>query len=431
MSFFAVSLLLCSVVHAQEQIGLGSLVSETFASHPALRGQQNMQEAAQSGVAGARWQFYPTPSVSLEQANTASSDPSYRGDQRVTTAGIRQPLWTGGRLTGNLEKAKAQELAARSELEGTRQQLALRVIQAYADAFTTQKKHKAWEDSRATHQRLLDMVIARAREGASADSDVLLARSRLVGVEADRMLAQAQYEIALERLRLLIGGRTFAASALLVELPPMNSAGEVKTWLENARTISPQVIKAQAQARSAEAEIGLARAALSPEVSLRVERQWGNFSTPDADPQSRIFLAVNTAFGGGMSSLSAIDAARARSRAAADDVQTQQLVIDDQVQSDYTLWRISRERRQGLQAALAASTEITASWERQFLAGRKNWQDLINAAREQAQMEVLISDVLNSELLTGWRLFTLTRGVDALLASPTTPQKATAAPQPF
>ena len=428
MSFFAAGLVMCPVVHAQEQISLGALIGETFATHPALRGQQGMQEAAQSGVAGARWQFYPTPSVSLEQANTSSSDPSYRGDQRVTTAGIRQPLWTGGRLTGNLEKAKAQELAARAELEGTRQQLALRVIQAYADAFTAQKKHKAWEESRVIHQRLLDMVIARAREGASADSDVLLARSRLVGVEADRMLAQAQYEIALERLRLLIGGRSLTANALQVELPPMDSAAEVKTWLENARTISPQVIKVLAQTRSAEAEIELARAALSPEVSLRVERQWGNFSTPGTDPQSRIFLAVNTAFGGGLSSLSAIDAARARGRAAAADVQTQQLVIDDQVQSDHTLWRISRERRQSLQAALAASTEITASWERQFLAGRKNWEDLINAAREQAQMEVLMSDVLNTELLTGWRLYTLARGVDALLASPTTPQKATAAP---
>jgi adhesin transport system outer membrane protein len=431
MTHFAASLILCTAVHAQEQIGLGALISETFATHPALRGQQGMQEAAKEGVAGARWQFYPTPSVSLEQASTASSDPSYRGDKRVTTAGIRQPLWTGGRLTGNLAKAEAQQLAARAELEATRQQLALRVIQAYAEAFATQKKQKAWEESRATHQRLLDMVISRVKDGASADADVLLARSRLLGVDADRMLAQAQFEVSLERLRLLIGGRPIAVNALRVELPPMDNVADARTWLENARITSPQIIKAQAQTQVAEAEIEVARSTLSPEVSLRAERQSGNFSTPGTDPQSRIFLSISTAFGGGLSSLSGIDAARARSRAAVEDVQTQQLVIDDQVQSDLKLWRISRERRQSLQEALSASTAITASWERQFLAGRKNWQDLINAAREQAQLEAQIGEVLNTELLTGWRLFTLANGVDALLAtsrSLATPQKKTAAP---
>jgi adhesin transport system outer membrane protein len=431
MAYFAASLLLCTAAQAQQQIGLGTLISETFATHPALRGQHGMQEAAKEGVAGARWQFYPTPSLSLEQAGTSSNDPSYRGDQRVITAAVRQPLWTGGRLTGNLAKAEAQDLAVGAELEGTRQQLALRVIQAYAEAFAAQKKQKAWEESRATHQRLLNMVISRVKDGASADADVLLARSRLLGVDADRMLAQAQVEVSLERLRLLIGGRPIAANALQVELPPMDNVADVSTWLQNARIISPQITKARAQAQVAEADIEVARAALSPEVSLRAERQRGNFSTPGTESQSRIFLTVSTAFGGGLSSLSGIDAARARSRAAADDVQTQQLVIDDQVHSDIKLWRMSRERRQSLQDALDASTAITASWERQFLAGRKNWQDLINAAREQAQLEAQIGEVLNTELLTGWRLFTLAHGVDALLASSrslTPPQKTTAAP---
>jgi adhesin transport system outer membrane protein len=104
-----------------------------------------MQEAAQAGVAGARWQFFPTPSLSFEKVDAASSDPSYRGDQQVSTVGVRQPLWTGGRLTGNLAKAEAQELASRAELEGTRQQLALRVLQAYADAIASQAKYRSEE----------------------------------------------------------------------------------------------------------------------------------------------------------------------------------------------------------------------------------------------------------------------------------------------
>ncbi len=401
---------------AQTETKLGALVGEALASHPALRGQQGMAEAAQAGVEGARWQFYPTPVVSLERAATQSSDPAYRGGNQVITVGLRQPLWTGGRLTSNLAKAQAQVLATRADLETTRQQLALRVIQAWSEAVTAQKKSLAWEQSRATHERLLAMVERRTHEGASAQADVALARSRLAGIDADRLLAQAQRDSALERLRLLIGGRRLAVQDLALELPPPEPERQPERWLADARAASPQIIKARALAQVAVAEADGARAALSPEVSLRLERQWGSYSTVGADPQNRIFVGVSTAFGGGLSSLSGIDAALARSRAAQEDIQTQQLTIDDQVQSDLTLWRANQQRRRSLQDAQAATIEITASWERQFLAGRKNWQDLMNAAREQAQFEAQLSDVMGAEQLSGWRLFTLAHGVDALLA---------------
>ena len=410
-----IGLFMCVGASAQTQTKLGALVGQALLSHPALRGQQGMAQAAQAGVEGALWQFYPTPSMSVEQAGSQSNDPSYRGDNRIITAGLRQPLWTGGRLTSNLAKAQAQVLAARADLEATRQQLALRVIQAWSEAVTAQNKWLAWEQSRATHVRLLAMVERRTDEGASANADVALARSRLASVDADRLLAQAQRDSALERLRLLIGGRALAVQALALELPPLDAERNPESWLDAARAASPQIMKARAMAQVAEAEAEAARAALSPEISLRLERQWGNFSIAGAGSQNRIFLAASTAFGGGLSSLSGINAALARGRAAQEDIQTQQLTIDDQVQNDIVLWRANQQRRRSLQDAQAAAIEITASWERQFLAGRKNWQDLMNAAREQAQFEAQLSDVIGSEQLSGWRLFTLANGVDALL----------------
>lgn len=413
---FAIGFFVCVGATAQTETKLGALVGEALLSHPALRGQQGMAQAAQSGVEGARWQFYPTPSVAIERAGSQSNDPSYRGDNQIIIASLRQPLWTGGRLTSNLAKAQAQALAARADLETTRQQLALRVIQAWSEAVSAQNKWLAWEQSRATHERLLAMVERRTNEGASAHADVALARSRLAAIDADRLLAQAQRDGALERLQLLIGGRRLAVQALALELPPQDAERNPERWLDDARASSPQIIKARAMAQAADAEAEAARAAISPEVSLRLERQWGNFNIAGVGSQNRIFLAVSTAFGGGLSSLSNINAALARSRAAQEDIQTQQLTVDDQVQNDLLLWRASQQRRRSLQDAQAAASEITSSWERQFLAGRKNWQDLMNAAREQAQFEAQLSDVIGSEQLSGWRLFTLAYGVDALLA---------------
>lgn len=398
------------------------LIQSALSHHPALRAQSGMQDAAKAGIEGAKWQYWPTPSIGVERANTR--DPAYRGDNTVTTLRLQQPLWTGGRLDGNLSKAEAQALAARADLEATRQQLALRVIQAWSEATAAQGKVVAYAQSRDVHARLLGLVERRTREGASAQADIDLARSRLDGTDADLATAHAQRDTALDKLRLLTG-RPVAAG----ELGDINTthspaiAASLADQLAAARAQSPQIAKARAQSQVAQAEVAVAKSALSPEVYLRAERQYGNFSLPGQDPQNRIFIGLTSAFGAGLSSLSGVDAARARQLAAEEDIQTQQLALDEQVQGDAVLARTAEARRRSLERARASAGDVSASWERQFLAGRKQWQDLMNAAREQTQADVQLADAIATQHLTGWRLAVLTRGVDALLVpdAPTPP----------
>ena len=86
---------------------LERLMALALASHPSAQSQRAQLQSAQSGLDSARWQFYPTPSIAVEQAHTASTDPSYRGDNRVATLRLQQPLYTGGRLSAGMDKAKA------------------------------------------------------------------------------------------------------------------------------------------------------------------------------------------------------------------------------------------------------------------------------------------------------------------------------------
>lgn len=413
-------LTLPGTVLAQEP--LAALIQSALASHPALRAQSGMRQAAQAGVEGAKWQYWPTPSLGVERANT--DDPAYRGDKTVTTLRLQQPLWTGGRLDGNLSKAEAQAVIAQADMEATRQQLALRVVQAWSEAKAAQGKQTAYRQSRDVHARLLALVERRTREGASAQADIDLALSRLDGTEADLATARAQYDTALDKLRLLTG-RPLASGEVgdVADSERPNLDLEIGKLLAAARERSPQIAKARAQEHVADADVAVAKAALSPEVYLRVERQYGNLSLPGQDPQNRVFIGLSTALGGGLSSLSGVDATRARQRAAQEDIQTQQLSVDEQVRSDATVFRSADERRQRLEQVRRSSAQITASWERQFLAGRKQWQDLMNAAREQTQNDIQLADTLASQQLTGWRLSILCQGVDAALAEPRAAQR--------
>mgnify|MGYP002039119894 FL=1 len=148
-----------------------------------------------------------------------------------------------------------------------------------------------------------------------------------------------------------------------------------------------------------------------PEVYLRVERQSGSYGYPNARPQSRVFLGLSTAFGAGLSNLSDIEAARAEQRAAEQELQSQRLSLEEQVRTDLFLLDASTRRRALLEQARRVNEEVSSSWERQFLADRKQWQDLMNSARDQAMTDTQLADAIGSQQLSAWRLAILTRGL--------------------
>ena len=144
---------------------LETLILDALATHPSTQSQRAQVASAMAGVESARWQFYPTPSVSLENAATRSTDALYQGDQRVTTLRLQQPLYTGGRLSAGADKAQASLAQSQAALEETRMQLALRVLQSYGDWLAAHLKTQASQKSAKTHARLRDQVQRRITEG--------------------------------------------------------------------------------------------------------------------------------------------------------------------------------------------------------------------------------------------------------------------------
>lgn len=400
------------------------LIRSALAHHPSLRSQEGRRDAAQAGVRGARWQFFPTPSIAVQSPSWPSDDAG-TGDEFSANIGLQQPLWTGGRLTGNLTRAEAQAAAAAAEMDETKLALAQRVVQVWTDALVAQRKLEAYEESRKMHERLLGLVKRRHGEGASALADVALADARLDSLRAELQATAAQLVTAIERLRLLVGrdpSPYLAQNALQAPVPAREHA--LGALLAAARLASPALEKAGATVAVAEADIKLARAALAPEVFVRAEHQFGSQNRLQSASDSRVFVGVNKSFGAGLSSFSGIDAATAHHRAALDDVETQQLALDEQIRADYALASSAEMRLAGLESARRSVRDVLDSYERQFLAGRKQWLDLMNAAREQAQNDVQLADALGARQIANWRLALLSRGVEALVTGDPTSHSA-------
>lgn len=400
--------------NALEMPTLPGLVGEVLAQHPSVRSQQSLLQAADAQVEGAKWQYWPTPSLSVDRITSGGDERSYGGDKQVVNLGLRQPLWTGGRLSANLSRAEARATGARQEVEITRHQLALRVIQAWSDLIAAQASLAAYERSRNAHERLLKMVLRRVQEGVSSQGDVVLAQSRLESVLAEAISANTRKELALERLQLLVG-RPLSSDQVISSPVPFDFNKPTSELLSAAVELSPQLADARAQVKVAESDIDTAKANLLPELSLRVERQFGNFYEAGPSGDTRVFLSVSTTLGAGLSSSSAIQAARAHHSSSLNQIEVQQLALSEQVRSDLTLSQMSTLRRASLETSRRLAAEVSLSSERQFLAGRKQWLDLMNAARDQTQTEVQLADVLGAEQLAGWRLKLYTQGIDAVV----------------
>lgn len=380
--------------------------------HPSVRNQQAQQRAALKGVDAAKWQFFPTPSVSVEGVSASKDDPSYKGDAQVSYLRLQQPLWTGGRLTSNQHKARANLDLAQANIADTQLQLALRVVQAYADWATANLKVKALQSSLETHQLLLVQARNRIAEGVSPASDLNLVQGRADATAAEQSVAELQRQQALNRLVELTGQNTLSQASLQAHSAKAPSwPTDLSSLTDQALAIHPGVRRAQLQRRLAELTLSERQSDLQPDVFIRAERQWGNFAYKNASPENRLFIGVNSKLGAGLSNFSNLEAASEQLTAAAAEVESQERLVREQVAAEMAQAQSFTLRLRALDGALVSARTVFESFGRQFNAGRKSWLDLMTAARELATAEVQMAELSGAELLTAWRLQLLTQGL--------------------
>ncbi|WP_066342766.1 TolC family protein [Azohydromonas lata] len=410
----AVTLALAGAVRPAAASELAALMAEALEGHPAAQVQRERADAAHADEDAARWQFWPTPHASVDGA-WAGNSVLYRGDRAATAIGLTQPLWTGGRLTARLQRSQAGSAAAQASQQLAQLQLALRVAQGYGDWWAARLKLDALDKALAEHERLLALVTRRVEQGQSARADQLLAQERLASLRADLGGAQVQQRVALGRLSQLVGRALDGAALAAPAQPPLSVDASLGAVLQRVQAASPLLALYRAQADAEAATVAERKAERWPELRLRAERLHGNLSSPGVGGSSVVALSLSSSFGAGLSQQSAIAAATSRQAAALAEADAQWRELAEQVTADHALLLQSADRREALRAAAELSEQVRQAWDRQFLAGRKSWQDLMNAARDQVQTEIQWADFDAAQRVASWRLGLLADGLPATL----------------
>ena len=363
-------------------------------THPSIAQRLSEQGASDYSVAGARWQRWPGVSMSSSRGPLGST---------LTELQLEQPLWTGGRITANINAAEARAEAARHSVLEVRKTIIERAINAYAEAMRLQSRITIADAAIEDFEALTAMIDRRVDNGISPKADAVNVRARLQQANSERLQLQLQRRNTRTELELLIGQRFSELTVPQALLPSAISLEDaVHIALENA----PELARLNAEERVAEETIAATRSSLSPSLSLRYQRIFGGGTLYATD---QLFLGVTYQPGSGLSSLSAISEAEARRTGTTYAREATRLELMNRVRNLWQQADSSRRELTVLGDLVASTQEVYASCLRQFPVGRRTWLEVLLARRDATQAQYALSDTqwmgfaaeLKLQLVTG------------------------------
>ncbi|MDD3602827.1 MAG: TolC family protein [Sulfurovum sp.] len=378
-----------------------ALLNESYQNYPSIHASKQMIFGAKAEVESAKWNYFPT----------FSTDFSQRSRQHGTTVRLDQPLWTGGKLDAANELAASKENEAQYTLDENAYTLAeklLSILQNYIEADGEIKSFKEGIDQLESFSKMLER---RIEAGISSEADRELLHTRITQIETDLMNAQAKHEIAKSQLKLLTG-QPLQCAIGFDALRKIQQEISLDKMQENLLDNHPLLKKFEAKITMAQAEKKNAEAAIMPNVSLRAEYRQGSIYENDIEDDTMAYINVSYAPGAGLSSISNIERAKYKVLQAQDELKTKEQELTNILIADYLDYRTAKDRIQNVQKTIRSSQKVLASYIRLFIAGKRQWLDLVNMSRELTQNKILLANLKAAMISSFYRLELQTGNID-------------------
>ena len=379
---------------------MNDLVSVAVTQSPVVKSSQSNLQAFVAAKEEADWNRYPSVGVQSERRFATSNTSSDSGTPVLLQ--ITQPVWTGGRLTAQLEAAEAKRQAAQWALEESRWSVAARVTNAWRSLLAAHELVRASEVQILRLGTYLDMITRRVQAEVSPQVDLELLKSRLVQARTELSLAQSQLALAVNRLSLATGLPLTVADASRMQGAAQQEALALATFapdspgqLNAAVEAHPAVRRVLAETAAASQDIKVADARRFPEVLGRYQHQTTNSSVNGLNTsQSGFALVLNYNSGSGFSLDAQARAALARYNAQLNAADSSRNDVSEALFADREEFRSARERMVAVRQTIDQTKAILESSARLFAAGRRSWLDLLNTERELSQAEKNLSPLL-------------------------------------
>lgn len=294
------------------------------------------------------------------------------------------PLWQLRKLEGQ------DQLALRHRVKTVDQDLALRVVEAYAEAMTARSALKIAEKGLGLAERFLARATALADSGIIARTEVLKATASVASSREKLIYARTGVELSRAALSTLLKTEVVGE---LDDLPVRTLALDLDQARAEMRTQRAELFEVEQRIEQAETGVALARSRLLPEVNLIA-----NYTYTGGNK----FAAENQLFVGAMLSwdifewgnkwfqIEAADAVVSEAKANQERLKDG---LDLQLRQALTKLLVAEQSVAAATASLEAAAEVMKSEESRFASGQVTATELNLAQTMYLQAETQLATV--------------------------------------
>jgi NodT family efflux transporter outer membrane factor (OMF) lipoprotein len=291
---------------------LDDLQQQLISGNPTLAASLANYDQAKALHDQARAGLFPTinanAGVSRSQESrhaplTTAATPRYY-DNNTFNGSISYELDLWGKIRNEVAQAKANAEAAAGDLENARLSLIAELVDDYVQLRTLDREGAILDDTVKAYDRALAITSQRHGAGIAAGLDVAQAETQLDAARSQTAQVLSQRALTEHAIAALLGvsASSFSIQPAIVDITlPQIPAGMPTTLLQRR----PDIASAQRRMIAANAQIGIARAAYFPSLTLNGQGGWQStsFSNWISAPSSFWAIgpnAVLTVFDGGL-----------------------------------------------------------------------------------------------------------------------------------
>lgn len=389
-------------IAAINPMDINTLIGQAVLTHPLVGSAIAEEQAASEGVNAAKMTMLPTPSL-----NTTND----KNHGIITQIRIRQPLWTGGRISANINQAIYDEKAASAyvlEQQNTVAKNTIDIWQSYIYAIGLQDLYL--ENLKQLNE-FEEMMKRRVAQGISARIELDLVTNRILQDQNALQAAIEQQRIAEARLSQMVGDSiaqrtSHVPIALLVKYAKEQSRGMGRLAFSDVSQASPSVVRQHYQVEAARQEVKSQKAARYPNVYAQYEHTFyhENKNNQENSSQGDFSWGLNYDPGAGFSHIALARASESKVQSLIHNQEAARRVAMENIQTQYQQFISSRDKELSLTAAVAGAQIVNNSYRRQFIAGRKSWLEVLNAVREHSQYQQELLHVQSQMIASFYKL---------------------------
>ena len=384
---------------------LDDLQQRLIDANPDLAAALASYEQAQAVYRFTRGDYFPQISANggVNRNRVSGNAPGYSAPYEYSARSIgldvsyEIDLW--GRVRNEVAAGRAQAQAAAADLENARLSLIAQLVDDYIVLRSLDRDFALLTDTVKAYQRALELTQNRHKGGIASGLDVAQAQTQLDAARSQAAQTLAQRALTEHAIAVLVGAAPsqFSIPPEIVDLTLPAVPVDVPSALLQRR---PDIAAAQRRMEAANADIGVARAAFFPSISLGASGGYLSTSAGNWLMQPSQFWGIGpaallTLFDGGKRSAS-VDQAHAAFDQASANYRSVVLAAFAQVEDNLALLNHYRDASSAEKsAAAAAQSALNFSLDR-YREGAVNYLDVVTSqtAALQTQRDALNLDTL-------------------------------------